>query len=588
MHQLTRKKLDKFARELELVGTQAQQFERYVAANYLYQYLRDDTEMLEKTILGGGSDEGIDIAAVIVNGVPVFEPAEIEELISGSSANTAKAVFLQAKTSESYDTKLISKFLHGVESVTKYAMDTTSIELPARLVDVALLIDKIAENLDQFQENHIPCEMYFVTTSSNDTSSARAELQVSQAVGRISDQGVYQAGLDVQLHGHPELALKQKERFGPQNVKFIFSKRQAIPETGNVSEAFIGLLQADELMKLLLDEGGELRPGIFDDNVRLDLGTENEVNARISETLVSAERTYFPFLNNGLTIVANTMSNLSDRFTLSSYQIVNGGQTSNQLVRWARSEEVLSSPDRLQEVWVPVKIISSDNSKVRSNIAVATNLQSPIAASDIQASTKIAQDVEDYFAHSGPSGLRYERQDRGVPLEFPRTRVVTTPDMNRAVASALFGESARAISSPKDLESRDTFVWGDYPLEAFYYAARMLYRIDRHFARVTEDTPLRAAKYHLAMMASVVLNPTLADGFGQEGTRRSREQLERGKSLKFDAKDAEIDSVIPKVVPLARAEFATALAEGRSLRRDDVRNRRSQESLLKATLKLGD
>src|SRR3712207_6943516 len=62
-----------------------------------------------------------------------------------------------------------------------WSSDVCSSDLPPRLVDVAILIDRIAENLDKFQDSRIPCELYYVTTSSNDGASVQAELQVSQA-----------------------------------------------------------------------------------------------------------------------------------------------------------------------------------------------------------------------------------------------------------------------------------------------------------------------------------------------------------------------------------------------------------------------
>lgn len=589
MHLLTKKLLEKFTREFGFEGSPADRFERYVAASYLYQYIRDDVEAIEKCVLGGGNDEGIDIAAIAVNGRVISEPDELDELISGSNSNAARVIFIQTKTSESYDAKLIAKFLHGVESITKYAMNPGSIDLPADLVDVALLIDKLAENLDRFQHDLIPCELYYVTTSSNETSSVSSELQVTEALSRIRQLGVYPADLSLRLHGHQQLALKQRERFGPQNIKFNFDRRQTIPDSGLVSEAYTGILPASELLKLLQDESGEVRPGIFDDNVRLDLGVQNSVNLRIRDTLQSSERAYFPFLNNGLTIVAAKMSSVSDRFTISGYQIVNGGQTSHQLIRWAATKEVQASPQLLADLWVPVKIVSSEDPSVRSSIAVATNLQTPIAAADIQASSETAKSVEEYFAHSGAEGLRFERQNRGEALDFPRTRVLTTPELNRAVASTLFGESSRAISSPKELEAEDSFVWGGYPVESFYYAAWIIYRIDRYFARKSEEVTLRAAKYHVAMMVSAIINPELIEGFQREGTEMSRQKLERPKKLSFEINDDQIEAAIPRAIGLAREEFQSALAEGRSLRKDDIRNRRSQEALLqKVAAKLMD
>lgn len=583
MHTLTGKRVAKFARDFGFEGADADKFERYVAATYLFQYVRDDVESIERTVLGGGDDEGIDCAAVMVNNQIVFEPEEIIDLIAGQGANSAKVIFFQAKTSESFDSKLIAKFLHGVEAVTRYAIKPGSIVLPPRLVDLAILIDRIAENGDKFQDSRIPCELYYVTTSPNDGRDAQSQLQVTEAIARIHELGVYSEGLRLRTHGHEELADKQKERHGPQNVQFNFEKRQTIPATERVSEAYIGLVSAAEIMKLLKDSSGDVRAGIFDDNVRLDLGPHNKVNSRIMGTLQSVEREHFPFLNNGLTIIATGLRGNGDRFFISGYQIVNGGQTSHQLIRWSETDEVRKNPQLLDNLWIPLKIVGSSDRDVRTSVSIATNLQTAIGSADIQASSQIAKNVEEYFTQSGGDGLRYERQNRGAALEFARTRVVATPELNRAVAATLFGESSRAIGSPKELEAEGSFVWGNYPVEVYYYAAWIIYRIDRYFARTPDSVTLKAAKYHIAMMVSALVNPELVAIFEASDTDAATKKLEKPRKLVFRISDKlseEIESAIVSAAELASTEFQDVLAEGRSLRKDDVRSRRSQEALL--------
>lgn len=588
MHTLTGKRVSKFARDFGFEGSEADHFERYVAANYLFSFLRDDPELIERSVLGGGSDEGIDVAAVVVNDRVVFEPEEIDDLIADQTANSVRVIFIQAKTTESYDSKLIAKFLSGVEAVTRNAMRPGTIKLPPRLVDLSALIDRVAENGDKFTNPRIPCDLYYVTTSSNDGQDARNELQVTQALQRIREIGVYTETLKLRTHGHDDLSAKQKERHGPQNVQFNFEKRQTIPATDRVSEAYIGLISASELIKLLTDESGEIRAGIFDDNVRLDLGAHNAVNKRIMATLKSAEREHFPFLNNGLTIIATELRGLGDRFFISGYQIVNGGQTSHQLVRWSRMDDCVQNPHVMSDLWVPVKIVSSKEPSVRTSVAIATNLQSAIGATDIQASLQIAKDVEEFFAQSGIDGLRYERQNRGKALEFARTRVVTTPELNRAVAATLFGESSRAIASPKDLEAEGAFVWGAFPVEMYYYAAWIIYRVDRYFARNPDSTTLKAAKYHISMMVSAIINPALASAFMSGDLNAISQTLKKSKKLKFQvsqqALSESLESAIGTAIKLSAEVFQNILDEGRSLRKDDVRSRRSQEVLLeKAT-----
>lgn len=584
VHVLTEKRVKKFAEDFGIEGDPSVQFEHYVAAAYLFPYVQDNVELIQRAVLGGGNDEGIDIAAVVVNGQLVFEPEEVDESIADQNTSSAKVIFIQAKTSQSFDSKLIAKFLHGVEIVSKHAMKPQGVALAPRLVDIAHLIERIAENGDKFQDYRIPCELYYVTTSSSGGASSKAELQISEAMRRIIELDCYSEDLVLNTHGHEKLAGKQKERYGPRNVQFNFEKRQTIPATAHVTEAYIGLLSAAEIIKLLKDGNGSVRPGIFDDNVRLDLGENNSVNQKIMETLEASNRNHFPFLNNGLTIIATELRGTGDRFFISGYQVVNGGQTSHQLIRWSETETVKQNSNQLEQLWVPVKIVSTSDPQIRSSVAVATNLQTAIDAANIQASSKIAKDVEEYFAQSGPEGLRYERQNRGTAIDFARTRVLSTSDLNRAVAATAFGESSRAIASPKSLESEDSFVWGSYPVEMYYYSAWILYRIDRYFSRTPDRAVLKAAKYHIAMMVSVIVNPEFSLIFENGDTKRAAYKLEKPRRLTFQVTKRkladDIESAIVTAMQITADFFGTILSQGRSLRKDDVRSRQHQEALL--------
>src|SRR5699024_10432514 len=272
------------------------------------------------------------------------------------------------------------------------------------------------------------------------------------------------------------------------------------------------------------------------------------------------------------------------RFRISGYQIVNGGQTSHQIIRWSETEELKNDPGLLERVWVPVKIVSSNDPDVKTAMTVATNLQTAIGASDIQSSSQAAKDDEEFFEESGSQGLRYSRQSRGNPIEFARTRVVTTTELNRAVASTVFGESSRAIAAPKDLERQDSFVWDSLPIPIYYYAAWIIYRVDRYFGRNLELSTLRAAKYHIAMATSLMMNNDLLPIFESSADSLSGAQRKVLDRLKVDVDSDQfsdrLENAIEDAVGLAKRVFERPLSEGRSLRKDDVRNRRSQEAML--------
>lgn len=587
MQSLTRKKVQAFQQKYGFEGNLDKQFEYYVASIYLFDYLKDDVARIETSVMGGGQDEGIDIALVTVNGQAVFEPSDIDALVEGGEGgvNSAKVFFIQAKTSEGYDSKLISKFLHGVELVTKEGMEPGSQKLSRSLSDTALLLDALATKMDSFESTRIPCELIYQTTASHDGESAAKETQVVAALDRIRNLGVYQEDLKLTNAGNERLATKQKERQGPRKVKFNFSKRVTIPDdqVEGVEEAYIGLLTAQDVLNLLLNEG-EIRPGIFDENVRLDLGAKNPVNREIAATLRSPNRGEFPFLNNGLTLVASQLDNNGDRFFASGYQFINGGQTSNQIIRWSRSEQVISDPSLLEQVWVPVKIISANDAAVRRKAAVATNLQSAIGDVEIQSTLPKAKEVEEYFAQSGPDGLRFERQTGEQQIKFTRTRVFKTSDLDRAVAAVVFGDASTAAGSSKELERKDSYIWGDFPVEIYYYAAFVMYRVDRYLARTAEVSGLTVAKYHLGMLTSAFAVPELLTVFEAEDPTANWSKIL--KPSRFDDLHVsgelyrEIESAIPKAVRIVSAQFDEILSTGRSLRKDDIRSLAVQRALV--------
>ena len=64
-------------------------------------------------------------------------------------------------------------------------------------------------------------------------------------------------------------------------------------------------------------------------------------------------------LNNGVTIVASSISPTGDQFTLTDYQIVNGCQTSNVLFNNKDGQFI-------NNVFVPIKLIATTDDEVKT------------------------------------------------------------------------------------------------------------------------------------------------------------------------------------------------------------------------------
>lgn len=593
MDSMLKRRVNSFARDFGYEELDdGRKFELYAAYTFFYRYMNDSPDSVSAVVTGGGDDLGIDIAAVVVNGVLMREPSDIKAAIQGDGVSRAKVIFAQVKSSSKQDAKMIAKFLSGVSLVTKAGVEHADVPLRGKLRDVADMIDLLVERQDKFDSVSFPLELDYITTSTKCSTRVLDEPQIREALCCIDDLRVYESPF-VQLLGRQHIDARIQDSKGPQNVAFNFKDKVSIdtPVDGGerLEKAYIGTLPISELLKLLLtDLGGrsEIRERIFDDNVRQFMGDGNSVNRRIYHTLDGCGRSLFPILNNGVTIIASDLAESSYRMQISGYQVVNGAQTCSQIVKWYRSG---ASSTELENTSVPVKIIVSKDLKLRSQVTVATNLQTPIQAVDIQSSSQKAKDVEEYFAGSGAQGLRYQRQIAEKGLEFTKTRIFTTDLINRAVAAAIFGDAHQIVRSPRDLADEKSPIWLDHPVELYYLSAWILYQVDSHFNRNTDDSALKAAKYHIVSLVASTLVPSLSEVHSatnvDEKTKTIRrvqsEVMQRIQKSSSGTGDAylsdltdEIRNLISRVCDVVRKHFVAVVGAdgvGRSLRKDDVR-----------------
>lgn len=571
-----------------------EQFERYAAYTFLHEYINDLSDNIDAVVMGGGDDQGVDIAAIIVNGALMHEPSEIKDAIQGDTTSRAKVVFAQVKSSERRESVMIAKFLSGVRLVTRAGVDQDKkVKLGGKLKDVADMLDTLAGHQDRFSHTKFPLELYYITTSESSSMRSIEEPQVRQELESIKALNTYDFA-DVQLAGRQEIDVRIQNLRGPQNVHFVFKDRLAIDtvdeDSGRLEKAYIGTLPVFELLKLLLtsvDLRGELRNRIFDDNVRQFVGNSNPVNRKIYETLQSETRGIFPVLNNGITIIASELNESSHRMVISGYQVVNGAQTCSQIARWYQSG---ATDEQLKTTHVPVKIIVSKDSMLRSQITIATNLQTAIYASDIQGASQKAKDVEEYFAASGADGLRYQRQRGEREVDFIKTRIFSTDALNRAVAAVVFGDAYQATRQPKSLTEEGSIIWRDYPVELFYLSAWILYQIESHFRRSSDDSSLKASKYYVASLVALALVPLLkqvhsvtnneqkvaiVSNVGRKIVKSIQGSGGKSTDPYLAGKTDEIRSLISKACMTVRIRFSDVLSsegEARSLRKDDVRH----------------
>lgn len=140
---------------------------------------------------------------------------------------------------------------------------------------------------------------------------------------------------------------------------------------------------------------------IFSDNIRGFL-SYNKTNKNIRSTLESDYAEYFPFLNNGITIIAERI-NIPKMMQAGYYPIevrnpviVNGLQTTHVIY-----EIYQKNKDALEGVHVLVRLYETTDINLIDKITEATNTQSPINYRDKISNRNFNKYTKEIFANSG-------------------------------------------------------------------------------------------------------------------------------------------------------------------------------------------
>ncbi|EOH6036775.1 AIPR protein [Acinetobacter baumannii] len=200
-----------------------------------------------------------------------------------------------------------------------------------------------------------------------------------------------------------------------------------------------------------ITENNILKKYIFDANVRAFMGL-NSVNEDIRETL-ETENEDFWLLNNGVTILVTSASIIGKSLQADDVQIVNGLQTSHSIYNYFSTKD----PDNLQdERSVLVKVIVTQDEKLRDSIIKATNNQTMVESTSLHATDKIQRDIEDILLQSG---LYYERRknfylNQGVSVH----ELVTLQYLACAYVALILKSPTKAVSlRPKTIRDEEKY-----------------------------------------------------------------------------------------------------------------------------------
>ncbi len=443
-------------------------------------------------------DASLDGIAIIIDG---------ELIISVDDAMTAfdtyktslpvDIIITQAKSGESFSKDDISNFNLGLQ-------DFFSLEpkLPNGIYNgqAIEIIKVIVANVKKIKNKMPNLKVFFCTNSVyNNEREIAASIKILNKTCENSD--IFN-DIEVFPMGRKELmklwsSISDKNEASIQLIDYI-----GINEMPGIPQAYISIVKAKEFLeKIAMDDEGNIREEVFDENVRAFLGGDNPVNKDIAKTLHSEKSKQFAVLNNGVTIIAPEIAIQSNTkvMHLTNYQIINGCQTTNTLY-----EHYADLNDNVELV---VKFIESQDTDVAIEIVTATNNQSAVENEAFYALREKARLIQKFFDiqrnDEAKEKLFFERRENEYRNKsIQTTKIYDIKELARCFISVFKLRPHDASRYVKKVLNTSDIVFDDKDNECAYHcAAYICYKFNTLINGRKNDAPkYNRLRWHIAML----------------------------------------------------------------------------------------
>lgn len=228
-----------------------------------------------------------------------------------------------------------------------------------------------------------------------------------------------------------------------------------VDEDSEKTDALISLIPIKQYFNFITNEDTEINSKLFESNIR-DYKGKSSVNKGIINTLENGGNLQFWWLNNGVTIIAEEISESSSakKITIKNPQIVNGLQTSYSIYHYFKD-----NPEKLQEekreIFIKMIRIDSDQEGIELDITKATNRQNEIRDKDLRANDDVQKNIELHFKSKGKY---YQRKDKYYTnRKYPKKDIVTLFDLAKYVYTIMFKDPAYTRNNPGKLLKDDKY-----------------------------------------------------------------------------------------------------------------------------------
>lgn len=517
------------------------QFEIYSIFSALNGFLGESVEAYDVHLTG--NEFGLDGIAILVQGELVKNKTEAEEKIEIIKNPMIEFIFFQSKTSTSYDYGEVSKFFDAVEGFFEG-------DLKEESAQVSDLIDAMQVIYQRAIGKRNPRISAFYLATGNYEEPKRIESLKDSFIVNLQEKNIFDSeGIRIGIYGAKQLQKWYRAATTSVEVEVDFPKAVVMPINNNVEEAYVGYINARQLVKLysVLDSDQNVigvNKSVFFDNIR-DYDPNSKINLEIKESVKNNGGEDFVFRNNGITVVSKNIDRTGDKFRLEDYQIVNGCQTSNIIydLLYGIDGEDFQHLKLDENINVPFRLIGSKDDEFVASIIVGTNRQNPVKEEQFWALRPFMKSFEEYARSVDSEEVIYferrEHQYRGQNVE--RVRIIQPSVMMKALAATILFQPHRAGRDYRGIisEYENKLFQEDHDVRIYHAACYLYYRLEFLWRNQRIDGRYRVYRYYIMCAIGMVITQA-ADVFSM--------------------KKAKIEKVSKNIVSLSKNEDKLKLA----------------------------
>lgn len=327
-----------------------------------------------------GEEFGLDGIAILIQGELVRDSHEASEKLAAINNPSIEFIFFQSKTSTTYDYGNISKFYDAISEFFDGGLGNES----DALSNLTGAMKEVYSKGVGRKNPKLSC--YYITTGNYDEPSRIEKLRANFRVELEQKNIFHTKAMAIQFVGAKQLQQAYRAATSSIEVEIEFPRNVVMPTNEHVEDAYLGFVDAKNLLKLYTinnveDDALAINRTVFFDNIR-DYDATSKINLRIKEIVRKDGGKEFVFRNNGITVVSKNIDRTGDKFRLEDFQIVNGCQPCNvifDLVYGDNNQKGgAANPTLAESIQVPFRLIGSKDDQFVSSIIVGTNSQNSV------------------------------------------------------------------------------------------------------------------------------------------------------------------------------------------------------------------